>query len=335
MIYAAGYQSPFGPLTLFASDKGLVAVAFNDPSYKESDIVTEECVLNPQAYPGGTIKRDESRFVDIFSELDGYFKGTLNSFETPLDYTNHGTAFQRRVWDALREIPYGSVVTYGELAENIGNPKAARAVGLANNRNPLAILVPCHRVIGASGRLVGYAGGLPFKRSLLDLEGVTLGVETGESSRDAILHAGTIAFARSGYKGTTVDDIAKEAGVNKRMIYHHFGSKRGLYDEVFALVEGDQESVGTDVLQTSPNIAMRLKLYQLLETGTTSDVSLADEIERNEKRIAKLQSDGRMDPRYDTQLVARFVTIADQWKASSEKPRTRVDPVVNQIKKTS
>ncbi|MCY4130572.1 MAG: methylated-DNA--[protein]-cysteine S-methyltransferase [Gammaproteobacteria bacterium] len=334
MVYAAGYQSPFGPLTLFASDKGLVAVAFNDPSYAGRDIVTKECVLNPQAFPTGPIQQDESRFTSVFSELDSYFNGSLNSFETPLDYTHHGTAFQRRVWDALREIPYGSVVTYGELAEQIGNAKAARAVGLANNRNPLAILVPCHRVIGASGRLVGYAGGLPFKRSLLDLEGVTLGDDKGESSRDAILHAGTIAFSRSGYKGTTVDDIAKAAGVNKRMIYHHFGSKRGLYDEVFSIVEGGHKGTRTDVLQSSPNIAMRLKIYQLLETGTTSDVSLAADIERNEKRIAKLKSEGRMDSRYDTQLVARLLTIADQWKASSDKPHTRVAPVVNRLKKT-
>ena len=335
MIYSAEYQSPFGVLTLFASDKGLIAVAFNDVSHMGSDVVTKECVLNPQAYPSGTISQDETRFADVFTELDGYFKGTLRSFTIPLDYSNRGTKFQRRVWDALREIPYGSVVTYGELAEEIGNPKAARAVGLANNRNPLAIIVPCHRVIGANGRLVGYAGGLSFKRSLLDLEGVTLGDDAGESSRDAILHAATVAFSKSGYKGTTVDDIAKLAGVNKRMIYHHFGAKRSLYDEVVSLVEGDHAEVGVDALQTGPDVAMRLKLYQLLETGTTTDASLAADIDRNEKRIAKLQSDGRMDPRYDTQLVARFVTIADQWKTASEKPRTRMEPVVNRLKKSS
>lgn len=335
MLYAAAYRSPFGKLTLFASEAGLIAVAFNDPARREEDIVTKECVLNPQAYPSGTIQQDETHFEHIFSELDSYFNGNLRSFTVPIDYANSGTDFQRRVWDALREIPYGSVVTYGELAEKIGNAKAARAVGLANNRNPLAIIVPCHRVIGANGRLVGYAGGLSFKRSLLDLEGVTLGDDGGESSRDSILNAGTTAFSKSGYKGTTVDDIAKLAGVNKRMIYHHFGSKRGLYEEVVSTVESSTTDESSSAIEAGPNVAMRLKLYQLLESGTTTDVSLAADIEKNVERIAKLQSEGKMDSRYDTQLVARFVTIAEQWKAVGEKPRARLVPVVNRLKSTS
>ena len=335
MIYAAGYQSPFGELTLFASDYGLTAVTFNDPRWDGTDIVTKQFVRNPQAYPRGEIKRDDAHFTHIIKELDSYFSGELRLFTAPIDYADSGTDFQRSVWDALQEIPYGSVVTYGELAEKIGNAKAARAVGLANNRNPLAIIVPCHRVIGANGRLVGYAGGLPFKRSLLELEGVTLDDEGDGSSRDAILRAGTLAFSESGYKGTTVDDIAKLAGVNKRMIYHHFGSKRGLYDDVVSTVEIGGTGEGANINETGPNAAIRLKLYQLLETGTTSDPSLAADIERNVDRIAKLQSEGKMDPRYDTQLVARFVTIADQWKAVGEKPRARLVPVVNRLRDSS
>ena len=335
MIYAAGYKSPFGALTLFASDRGLTAVAFNDPTRRGSDLVTRECVLNPQAFPNGTVIQDETRFAQIFCELDSYFRGSLQSFSVPIDYADRGTDFQRSVWDALRAIPYGSVLTYGELAEKIGNPKAARAVGLANNRNPLAIFVPCHRVIGANGRLVGYAGGLSFKRSLLDLEGVSLGDDIGESSEDVILHAGAIAFSQSGYRGTTVDDIAKLAGVNKRMIYHHFGSKRGLYEKVVAAVEESADKEGPEVEGTGPNVALRLKLFQLLETGSTSDAGLAADIEANMARVAKMQADGRIDARYDTQLVARFITIANQWGIAREKPRTRMDPVVNPLKNTS
>ncbi len=335
MIYAAGYRSPFGELTLFASDRGLTAVTFNDPVWDRSDIVTKQFVLNPQAYPRGDIKQDDAHFTHIIRELNSYFNGKLRSFTAPIDYGDSGTDFQRSVWNALQEIPYGSVVTYGELAEKIGNAKAARAVGLANNRNPLAIIVPCHRVIGANGRLVGYAGGLPFKRSLLELEGVTIDDAGDGNSRDAILSAGTLAFSEGGYKGTTVDDIAKLAGVNKRMIYHHFGSKRALYDDVVSSVESGDTSEGSNVSETGPNAAIRLKLYQLLETGTTSDPSLAADIERNVERIAKLQSEGKMDPRYDTQLVARFVTIADQWKAVGEKPRARLAPVVSRLRRSS
>ena len=335
MIYAAGYESPFGDMTLFASEEGLIAVTFNDQEHDDKEIVTKECVLNPQAYPKGTIRRDETRFKDIFSELDSYFRGELHSFTVPIDFANNGTDFQRGVWNALMDIPYGSVVTYGELAEKIGNAKAARAVGLANNRNPLAIVVPCHRVIGANGRLVGYAGGLSFKRSLLELEGVELDDDGGGSSRDSILKAGTIAFSKSGYKGTTVDDIADLAGVNRRMIYHHFGSKRGLYEKVVSTIEAENAVQGSSGMEASPNVAMRLKLYQLLETGTTTDASLAAEISRNVERIVRLQSEGRMDRRYDAQLVARFVTIADQWKTVEEKPRGRLVPLVNRLKRTS
>ena len=109
-------------------------------------------------------------------QLAAYFSGEPVDFDLPLDA--RGTPFQRRVWQALTEIPYGGTTTYGEIARRLGRPRAARAVGGANNRNPLPVVVPCHRVIGAGGSLTGYAGGLRIKRFLLDLE-------AGSSSRAA------------------------------------------------------------------------------------------------------------------------------------------------------
>ena len=103
-------------------------------------------------------------------QLTEYFAGQRREFDLPL--APAGTDFQRRVWELLREIPYGETVTYGELARRLGNPKSARAVGMACNRNPIAIVVPCHRVVGSTGSLTGYAGGLDAKAFLLKLEGV-------------------------------------------------------------------------------------------------------------------------------------------------------------------
>ncbi len=102
------------------------------------------------------------------AELDEYFRGERRAFGTPL--AAEGTPFQRKTWDALCEIPFGARWSYAELARRVGNPKAVRAVGAANGRNPLAIFVPCHRVIGSSGELTGYAGGLPIKQWLLEHE---------------------------------------------------------------------------------------------------------------------------------------------------------------------
>ncbi len=101
-------------------------------------------------------------------ELEQYLAGRRTAFTVPV--RPHGTAFDHRVWDVVARIPYGETVTYGEVASAIGNPKAARAVGSANGRNPIPIIVPCHRVVAAGGRLGGYGGGLPLKRRLLDLE---------------------------------------------------------------------------------------------------------------------------------------------------------------------
>ena len=111
--------------------------------------------------------------LEAEKQLAEYFAGSRREFDLPL--APQGTAFQRKVWDALTEIPYGETRSYGEIAARIGNPKACRAVGMANNRNPLSILIPCHRVIGADGSLTGYAGGIPKKLWLLRHEGVDTG----------------------------------------------------------------------------------------------------------------------------------------------------------------
>lgn len=109
-----------------------------------------------------------ARLAEAARQFRAYFRGELIDFELPLDAT--GTSFQKRVWNALTGIPYGSTISYAELARRIDNPKASRAVGLANGANPLAIVVPCHRVIGANGSMTGYGGGLPAKQFLLALE---------------------------------------------------------------------------------------------------------------------------------------------------------------------
>ena len=106
-------------------------------------------------------------------QLDAYFAGELESFELDLD--PHGTPFQQRVWAELARIPYGETISYSELAHRLGDPKLVRAVGLANGRNPISIVIPCHRVIGADGSLVGYGGGLERKRWLLEHEAVAAG----------------------------------------------------------------------------------------------------------------------------------------------------------------
>jgi methylated-DNA-[protein]-cysteine S-methyltransferase len=113
-------------------------------------------------------QRDDDAFPDVRTQLDEYFTGTRREFEVELDLI--GTEWELKVWNALLEIPYGETRSYGQIAAEVCTPAAARAVGLANGRNPVALIVPCHRVIGAAGSLTGYGGGLERKRSLLDLE---------------------------------------------------------------------------------------------------------------------------------------------------------------------
>ncbi|MEU9008965.1 methylated-DNA--[protein]-cysteine S-methyltransferase [Streptomyces sp. NPDC048479] len=150
-------DSPYGPLTLVATD-GMLSGLYMVQQRHRPD---EETFGEPDAAPfGGTIR-----------QLDAYFARELTEFDLPMRLD--GTPFQRAVWDQLRQIPYGETRTYGELAESLGNPAASRAVGLANGRNPIGIIVPCHRVIGSTGSLVGYGGGLDRKQRLLAFESGT------------------------------------------------------------------------------------------------------------------------------------------------------------------
>jgi methylated-DNA-[protein]-cysteine S-methyltransferase len=139
-----------------------------------------DLVMQDQAHctpvPDGGV-RDDDFFVDVTRQLDEYFAGSRTSFDIALQL--QGTPFQRAVWAQLRDIPYGETISYGELARRVGNPKASRAVGLANGRNPIAVIVPCHRVIAADGTLGGYGGGPERKTHLLELERVGAGVGAG------------------------------------------------------------------------------------------------------------------------------------------------------------
>ena len=148
-------DSPVGPLLLAASHGALTRVHFQ----------AGPRALQPQA---GWV-RDPAPFAPVVSQLGEYFAGTRRTFRLRL--APAGTAFQLQVWSALRDIPYGDTVAYGELARRLGDPLGARAVGLANGANPLPVIVPCHRVIGADGSLTGFGGGLYIKRALLALEG--------------------------------------------------------------------------------------------------------------------------------------------------------------------
>lgn len=147
-------DSPYGPLTLVAEDGTLCGLYMVGQRHR------------PAEETFGV--RDETAFAETEEQLEAYFAGGLKEFTLGLRL--NGTPFQRRVWDELRRIPYGETRTYGELAALLGSPKASRAVGLANGRNPIGVIVPCHRVIGAGGGLTGYGGGLDRKRRLLDFE---------------------------------------------------------------------------------------------------------------------------------------------------------------------
>lgn len=146
-------DSPVGPLTLTGNAEALTAVRFDG---------------GPVATAAGAVRPDPGPFRAAIEQLEGYFAGERHEFELTLAPT--GTPFQVSVWRGLLEIPYGETRSYGQLATRLGSPGAGRAVGLANGRNPVAIIVPCHRVIGADGSLTGYAGGMDRKRLLLDLE---------------------------------------------------------------------------------------------------------------------------------------------------------------------
>lgn len=147
-------DSPIGELTLTADGGLLTGVHMHEQRHLPK-------------VPAGS-QRDDVGLAHVVAQLEAYFAGELADFELPMRM--QGTEFQQRVWASLCEIPYGETISYGELARWVGNPKASRAVGLANGRNPVAIIVPCHRVIGANGSLTGYGGGLDRKVWLLEHE---------------------------------------------------------------------------------------------------------------------------------------------------------------------
>ena len=149
-------DSPVGALTLVAGARGLVAVLWPDD--------------RPGRVPLGAMAQDGAHpvLVQAARELDDYFAGRRTTFSLPLDF--NGTVFQKRVWTALLTIPFGETRTYGQIAAQLGMPTASRAVGAANGRNPISIIAPCHRVVGAQGQLTGFAGGLAVKARLLALE---------------------------------------------------------------------------------------------------------------------------------------------------------------------
>jgi methylated-DNA-[protein]-cysteine S-methyltransferase len=150
-------DSPMGRLTLVATDGVLAGLYMDEQRHRPA----EETF-------GARVAVDEEPFDVVRAQLREYFAGERTEFDLPL--TMAGTDFQRTVWAALRRIPYGETISYGRLADLIGKPGASRAVGLANGRNPIGIIVPCHRVVGSTGDLTGYGGGIERKRSLLAFE---------------------------------------------------------------------------------------------------------------------------------------------------------------------
>lgn len=151
MIAFSELDSPIGTLRVWSRDGALIGLA-----------------MAPERPPDPAWRRDDPALAPVRAQLLAYLAGELRVFELAL--AMQGTDFQRRVWQALTQIPHGETISYGELARRVGQPGASRAVGSANNRNPIAIVVPCHRVVGADGRLVGFGGGLPRKQWLLQHE---------------------------------------------------------------------------------------------------------------------------------------------------------------------
>lgn len=155
LFYTAIDDSPVGPLLLAGDADALHVLAFGVGS-------------RPREIDAAWSPDSKGVLKNVRNELDQYFAGRLKTFTTRLAF--NGTAFQNAVWKELTRVPYGETISYLELAKRIDNPKAVRAVGMANGANPIAIIVPCHRVIGSNGSLTGFGGGLPTKRALLELE---------------------------------------------------------------------------------------------------------------------------------------------------------------------
>lgn len=161
MFYAYIDETPVGRLLVAGDDLGLRHVAFGTTHFSSREVE-----------PAVDWEQSPRKLREPVQQLQAYFRGQLKSFELAL--AAQGTEFQHLVWSALCRVPFGSTSSYGEIAKSVGNPAASRAVGLANGKNPIAIVVPCHRIIGSSGKLVGYGGGLKHKQTLLRLEGIAV-----------------------------------------------------------------------------------------------------------------------------------------------------------------
>lgn len=163
IIHLKTVTTPLGDMFACAVDEGICLLEFTDRKNMEKQFKSLSKSLNAEI-----VEKDHPHFTQLENELKEYFDEKRNTFEVPLFIT--GTEFQEKVWQLLREIPMGETRTYKQQSEFLGNPKAIRAVGTANGINKIAILIPCHRVIGSNGELVGYAGGIWRKQKLLELE---------------------------------------------------------------------------------------------------------------------------------------------------------------------
>lgn len=163
-IHFCRYESPIGWLEIAEDGKGICRIAF----LKEDSLENEEEKRSRYQEEELRAERRTPLLEEAVRQLQEYFAGQRRAFDLPLSF--YGTDFQKKVWSALLDIPYGETRSYGQIARAIGNPKACRAVGMANHINEIVIVVPCHRVIGSDGSLTGYGGGLDVKRKLLELE---------------------------------------------------------------------------------------------------------------------------------------------------------------------
>jgi O-6-methylguanine DNA methyltransferase len=171
-LHCMTMDSAIGPLFLAASSRGLVALEFDARLPGQQSIRPNPRHLRPEMM-GVAFEDSPQQMRPYLSQLDEYFAGSRREFTFPLDL--RGTEFQLACWQALLAIPYGETRTYADIARAVDKPNAFRAVGMANNRNPIAVVVPCHRVIASDGTLCGYGGGLDVKRKLLELEGALSG----------------------------------------------------------------------------------------------------------------------------------------------------------------
>lgn len=170
LLHRIYMESPFGIICIEDDGEALTALYLDDQNEKSGEMRRKAESVNKEAddEERKTENEDSELLLRAVTELQEYFAGERTSFDLPLH--PQGTEFQKLVWNALREIPYGETRSYGEIAQAIGRPKACRAVGGANNKNPVMLFIPCHRVIGSNGGLTGFAGGLDMKRRLLEME---------------------------------------------------------------------------------------------------------------------------------------------------------------------